>query len=119
MEITDLLIYTQKNNASDLHVSTGNPPILRVHGEIMPYKTEPLTADTVKQMLYSIMTEQQRSDYERDFELDFAISFGENLRFRVNAFNTFNGPAAVLRAIPNYIQTLEELHAPEILKHLC
>jgi Tfp pilus assembly pilus retraction ATPase PilT len=53
MEITDLLIYTQKNNASDLHLSTGNPPILRVHGEIMPYKIDPLTVDNVKHMLYS------------------------------------------------------------------
>src|SRR5271154_594530 len=113
MEITDLLIYTQKNNASDLHLSTGNPPVLRVHGEMMPYKTDPLTTDNVKHMLYSIMTEQQRSDYERDFEIDFAISFGENLRFRVNAFNTFNGPAAVLRVIPNTILSLDELAAPE------
>ena len=66
-------------------------------------------------MLYSIMTEQQRSDYERDLDVDFAISFGENLRFRVNAFNTMNGPAAVLRTIPNHIKTLEELGAPEVI----
>lgn len=119
MEITDLLIYAQKNNASDLHLSTGNPPILRVHGEIMPYKTDVMTSDTVKQMLYSIMTEQQRSEYERDLEFDFAISFGDNMRFRVNAFNTLNGPAAVLRTIPTHIQSLEEVGAPEILKRLC
>jgi twitching motility protein PilT len=119
MDITDLLIYTQKNNASDLHLSTGNPPILRVHGEMMPHKSDPLTAEAIKTMLYSIMTEQQRADYERDFELDFAISFGENLRFRVNAFNTFGGPAAALRIIPSRIQTLDELETPQILKHLC
>ncbi len=70
MEITDLLIFTQKNKASDLHLSTGNPPILRIHGEMMPYKTGPLSTDDVKQMLFSIMTEQQRSDYERDLEID-------------------------------------------------
>lgn len=119
MEITDLLVFTQKNKASDLHLSTANPPILRINGDMMPYKGAPLTVDDVKRMLYSIMTEQQRSDYERDFELDFAISFGADMRFRVNAFNTLNGPAAVLRVIPNRIQSLEELNAPEILKKLC
>jgi len=119
MEITDLLVFTQKNQASDLHLSTGNPPILRVHGEMMPYKSPAMSGDEVKRMLYSIMTEQQRSDYERDFEIDLAISFGEDMRFRVNAFNTMNGPAAVLRTIPNRIQSLEEIAAPEILKKLC
>jgi twitching motility protein PilT len=86
---------------------------------MLPYKTNALTVDDVKQMLFSIMTEQQRSDYERDLEIDFAISFGEDMRFRVNAFNTLNGPAAVLRTIPNQIQPLESLGAPEILKKLC
>jgi twitching motility protein PilT len=119
MEITDLLVFTQKNKASDLHLSASNPPVLRIHGQMTPYKTNPLTVEDVKQMLYSIMTEQQRSDYERDFELDFAISFGENMRFRVNAFNTLNGPAAVLRTIPDRILSLEELGAPDILKKLC
>jgi twitching motility protein PilT len=119
MEITDLLISTQKNKASDLHLSTGNPPILRIHGEMVPYKAPPLIADDIKRMLYSVMTEQQRSDYERDLELDFAISFADDMRFRVNAFNTLNGPAAVMRAIPNEIVSLETLGAPEILKKLC
>jgi len=119
VEITDLLISTQKNNASDLHLSTGNPPILRIHGEMMPYKAPPLVTDDVKRMLYSIMTEQQRSDYERDLELDFAISFSDDMRFRVNAFNTMNGPAAVLRTIPNDIKSLEAVGAPEVLKKLC
>lgn len=119
MEITDLLIFTQKNNASDLHISAGSPPILRIHGEMVPYKGDPLTAEDIKQMLYSVMTENQRSEYERDLELDFAISFGSNLRFRVNAFNTLNGAAAVLRSIPNRVLNLEELGAPEILKKLC
>ena len=119
MEITDLLVFTQKNKASDLHISTGNPPILRIHGEMMPYKAPGMTSDDVKRMLYSIMTEQQRSDYERDLEIDFAISFGEDMRFRVNAFNTMNGAAAVLRISPNRILSLEELAAPEVLKKLC
>lgn len=118
MEITDLLVFTKKNKASDLHLSTNNPPYLRIHGEMIPYKTAPLTTDDIKLMLYSIMTEQQRSDYERDLEIDFAISFGQDIRFRVNAFNTMNGPAAVMRTIPNTILSLEQLGAPEVLKKL-
>jgi len=119
MEITDLLVFVQKNKASDLHLSAGSPPILRLNGDMVPYKGDPLSADDVKNMLYSIMTEQQRAEYERDFDIDFAISFGNNLRFRVNAFNTLNGAAAVLRNIPSRIMSLEELGAPEILKKLC
>lgn len=119
MEITDLLVFTQKNKASDLHISAGNPPILRIHGEMVPYKGSPLSADEIKKMLYSIMTEQQRAEYERELELDFAISFGDNMRFRVNAFNTLLGAAAVLRTIPSEVQNLEKLGAPEILKKLC
>lgn len=118
MEITDLLIYAQKNNASDLHLSTSNAPILRVNGDMIPMKANKLTVDDVKMMIYSIMTEQQRSDYERDLEIDFAISFGENMRFRVNAFNTINGPAAVLRTIPTKIFSLDDLGAPDILRNL-
>lgn len=119
MEVTDLLIYTQRNKASDLHLSPNNPPILRVNGEIVAYKAPPISGDEVKRMLYSIMTEQQRSDFERDLELDFAISFGENMRFRVNAFNTLNGTAAVMRSIPPTVQSLDSIHAPDILKKLC
>ena len=118
MEITDLLIFSQKNNASDLHLSVGSPPILRVNGDMLPTKNPALSADDIKSMIYSIMTEQQRADYERDWELDFAISFGENMRFRVNAFNTIYGPAAVMRSIPTRVLSLEELQAPEILKSL-
>jgi twitching motility protein PilT len=120
MEITDLLIFTDKNKASDLHLSTNNPPVLRIHGEMTPYKDSgPLSADEVKRMLYSIMTEQQRAEFERDLEIDFAISLGKDMRFRVNAFNTLNGPAAVLRTIPTKILSLEDLNAPAILKKLC
>ncbi len=118
MEITDLLFASQKNGASDLHLSVGTPPILRVNGDILPLKADPLTADDVRGMVYSVMTEQQRSDYERDLETDFAISFSDKMRFRVNAFTTLSGPAAVLRTIPTKILTLEELNAPEVLTRL-
>ena len=119
MEITDLLISTLRNNASDLHLSSGNPPIMRVDGDMMPVNAPPVEGDTVKQMLYSIMTDQQRSEYEREYEVDFSVSFGEDMRFRVNAFNTIDGPGAVFRAIPTQVLSLEQLGAPEVLKRLC
>jgi len=118
MDITDLLVLTKKNNASDLHLAAGNPPILRTYGDMVPHNSEPLTVENIKNMIYSIMTEQQRSEYERDLEIDFAISFGNNMRFRINAFNTLAGPAAVLRTIPTEVLSLESLQAPEVLKKL-
>jgi twitching motility protein PilT len=119
MEITDLLVATHKNKASDLHISTKNPPIMRVNGDMLPLDMPALSADEVKRMLYSIMSEQQRSDYERDLELDFSISFAADMRFRVNTFNTIYGAAAVFRTIPTKILSLDELAAPEVLKRLC
>ncbi len=118
MEITELLVFSQKNKASDLHLSTGSPPILRVHGEMIPMKMPPLTGEKIKHLLYSILTEQQRTDYERELEIDFALSFSQEMRFRVNAFNNIAGPAAVMRSIPTKILTLEQLNAPPILKEL-
>lgn len=118
MEITELLLFAQKNHASDLHITSGSPPIVRIHGEIIPMKMPPLTGDDVKHLIYSIMTEQQRAEYERDLETDFSISFSNNMRFRVNAFTTIHGPAAVFRDIPTEILTLEKLGAPEVLKRL-
>ncbi len=119
MEITDLLIYTKQHNASDLHLSSGNPPIVRVHGDMRPTNDSyVLQPDDVKQMLYSIMTEHQRSEFEREYEIDFSIAFGDQMRFRVNAFNTLNGPSAVFRAIPTEILSLEDLNAPPLFKDL-
>lgn len=119
MEITDLLAATFQNKASDLHISTKNPPIMRVSGDMLPLDMPPLEADDVKRMLYSIMTEQQRSEYERELEIDFSISFSDEMRFRVNAFNTIAGAAAVFRTIPTKILSLETLRTPDVLKKLC
>ncbi len=120
MDITDLLAVSHQNRASDLHLSSGSPPIIRVNGDIMPIKTSPpLSPEAIKEMLYSVMTDQQRSEYEGQWELDFSISFGQASRFRVNAFNTMKGPAAVFRTIPTKILSLDELGAPDIFKKLC
>ena len=117
-EIIDLLIFAQKNNASDLFLSVGNPPIIRINGDLVPHKAPPLEENELKQMLYSIMSDQQRSEYERDLELDFSFALGKEYRFRANCFNTLNGAASVLRTIPSEIQSLEQLEAPEIFKKL-
>lgn len=119
MEITDLLMATHKNKASDLHLSTKNPPIMRVNGDMLPLDIPPLDQDTIKRMVYSIMTEQQRADYERELELDFSISFSDQMRFRVNVFNTIYGPGAVFRTIPTKILSLEQLGAPSVFQRLC
>ena len=119
MEITDLLVATYKNKASDLHLSARNPPLMRVNGNMLPLDMPELTAEEIKVMLYSVMTEQQRSEYERDLELDFSLTFNDEMRFRANVFNTIYGAAAVFRTIPTKILTLDQLEAPEVFKRLC
>jgi twitching motility protein PilT len=119
MEITELLAFAQQNKASDIHLTSDNPPILRVNGEIKPIKIAPLSPDETKTMIYSIMSEEQRAEYEQDHEIDFAISFGVTARFRVNAFTTNRGPAAVFRTIPTIVPTLDQLNAPPIFKRFC
>lgn len=116
MDITQLLAFTMQNNASDLHLSPTNPPIIRTHGQLKRVKADPLQSDDIRTMLYSVMTEDQRSDFEREMELDFAIAFGEKARFRVNAFTTRNGTAAVFRTIPSLIPSLAELELPAIMR---
>lgn len=117
MDLTQLLAFTMQNKASDLHLSPGNLPIIRVHGNLRRIKTETeLTSDMIRSMLYSVMTEQQRADYEKDLEIDLAISFGEKARFRVNAFTTRNGSAAVFRTIPSDVPTIQELDLPPVMR---
>jgi len=116
VDLTQLLAFTMQNNASDLHLSATNPPVIRVDGKLKRVKADALSTDDVRQMLYSVMSEDQRAVYEKDFEIDLAISFGEKARFRVNAYNTRNGAAAVFRVIPSDIPTMEDLDLPAAMK---
>lgn len=118
MDISELLAFTRKNNASDLHLASDHPPTLRISGSIVPLRVNALTADEVLGMLYSIMTENQRVTYEEEMEIDFAINFNDVGRFRVNAFNTIGGPSAVFRDIPTKILSFEELNLPPLLKKI-
>jgi len=116
VDLTQLLAFTMQNKASDLHLSATNPPMIRVDGRLKRVKADALSTDDVRQMLYSVMSEEQRASYEKDFEIDMAISFGEKARFRVNAYNTRNGTAAVFRVIPSDIPTMNDLDLPDAMK---
>lgn len=119
MDITELLAFARRNNASDLHISALHPPVLRIYGDMMPLKVDKLSPDQVKAMIYAVMTEHQRTEYERDMEHDFSVQFGDDMRFRANAFNTVHGPAITFRHIPTKIPTMGELQLPEVFSRLC
>ncbi|MGH1404532.1 MAG: type IV pilus twitching motility protein PilT [Alphaproteobacteria bacterium] len=116
MDLTQLLAFTMQNNASDLHLSAGNPPIIRVSGQMKRVKADALGSDDIRTMLYSVMTEEQRAEFEKNMELDFAIALGEKARFRVNGFTTRLGAAAVFRTIPTEIPTMEQLDLPPVMR---
>lgn len=116
MDLTQLLAFTMQNNASDLHLSAGSPAIIRVSGTLKRVKGDPLSSDDIRTMLYSVMTEDQRADYEKNMELDFAIALGEKARFRVNGFTSRLGSCAVFRTIPTVIPTMEELGLPPVMR---
>ena len=116
MDLTQLLAFTMQNKASDLHLSAGSPAVIRVHGTLKRVKGEPLTSDDIRTMLYSVMTEEQRSEYEKNMELDFAIALGEKARFRVNGFTSRLGSCAVFRTIPTEVPTMEQLDLPPVMR---
>jgi twitching motility protein PilT len=118
VDITELLTFAVKNNASDTHMSAGLPPMLRIHGDIRHLNVEPLDAKTVHAMIYDIMNDAQRKWFEENLEIDFAIDLAGVARFRVNAFNQDRGPAAAFRTIPAKVLSLEDLNAPKVFKDI-
>lgn len=118
MDISELLAFSVKNKASDLHLSAGLPPMIRVHGDVRRINLPPLEHKDVHAMIYDIMNDGQRKTYEERLEIDFSFEIPGLSRFRVNAFNQDRGAAAVLRTIPSKILTLEDLHAPKIFAEL-
>lgn len=118
MDIAELLAFAIQTGASDLHLSGGSPPVLRIDGALRRIKADPLSGELIRTMIHTLMSETQRKLYEAELETDFSIAFGDDARFRVNAFTNKEGSAAVFRAIPTVIKTLEELHAPSILARL-
>ncbi len=118
MDITQLLAFSVKNNASDLHLSAGLPPMIRVHGDVRRINVEPLDHKAVHAMVYDIMSDAQRKHYEEFLEVDFSFEIPSLARFRVNAFNQARGAGAVFRTIPSKVLTLEDLNAPKIFGEL-
>jgi twitching motility protein PilT len=118
MDITQLLAFSAKNKASDLHLSAGLPPMIRVHGDVRRINVEPLDHKQVHAMVYDLMTEANRKVYEENLEVDFSFEIEGLARFRVNAFNQNRGAAAVFRTIPSKILTLEQLNCPKIFADL-
>jgi twitching motility protein PilT len=118
MDITQLLAFAVKNKASDLHLSAGLPPMIRVNGDVRRINVEALDHKQVHDMVYDIMNDSQRKHYEETLECDFSFEIQGLSRFRVNAFNQNRGAGAVFRTIPSKILTLEQLNAPKIFAEL-
>ncbi|EGF11704.1 twitching motility protein PilT [Neisseria bacilliformis ATCC BAA-1200] len=118
MQITDLLAFGVKNKASDLHLSSGLPPMIRVHGDIRRINLPEMNAEEVGHMVTSVMNDLQRKNYQQNLETDFSFELPNVARFRVNAFNTNRGPAAVFRTIPSKVLTLDDLKAPRIFQKI-
>ncbi len=116
VDIAQLLAFAVKNSASDLHLSAGVPPMIRVDGDIKRVNMPALEHKEVHSMVYDIMNDKQRKDFEEFFETDFSFEIPGLARFRVNAFNHNRGAGAVFRTIPSKILTLEDLGAPKIFQ---
>ena len=118
MDISELLAFVVKNKASDLHLSAGLPPMIRVHGDIRRINLPPMEHKDVHAMVYDIMNDGQRKSYEETLECDFSFAIPNLARFRVNAFNQQRGAGAVMRTIPSKVLSLEELKAPNIFREI-
>lgn len=118
MDITELLAFSVQHNASDLHLSAATPPMIRVDGDVRRINIPEFDAKQVQALIYDIMNDKQRKEYEERLETDFSFAVPDLARFRVNAFNTDRGPAAVFRTIPSEVLTLEQIDAPAIFKEI-
>ncbi|MCC6219820.1 MAG: type IV pilus twitching motility protein PilT [Deltaproteobacteria bacterium] len=118
MDIAQLLTFTYQQGGSDLHISAGEPPIIRVHGDMKKVKLPVLSPEQTHAMLYDIMGDSQRKVFEEYNDIDFSIELGEGARFRVNVFRQRRGMGAVFRTIPTAIMSLEQLGLPSILAQL-
>ncbi|RUO78973.1 type IV pilus twitching motility protein PilT [Pseudidiomarina taiwanensis] len=118
MDITELLSFAVKHKSSDLHLSAGSPPLIRVDGDVRKINIPELDHKQVQALVYEIMNDRQRREYEENLECDFSFEVPDLARFRVNVFVQNRGAAAVLRTIPSDVLTLDQLGAPEIFKSI-
>jgi len=118
MDITELLAFSAKQNASDLHLSAGLPPMIRVDGDVRRINLPPMGHKEVHALIYDIMNDRQRKDFEEFFETDFSFEVPGVARFRVNAFNHNRGSGAVFRTIPSKVLTMEDLGMGQVFKDI-
>ncbi|TDJ35035.1 MAG: type IV pilus twitching motility protein PilT [Gammaproteobacteria bacterium] len=118
MDITELLAFSAKQGASDLHLSAGLPPMIRVDGDVRRINLPPLEHTEVHSLIYEIMNDKQRKDYEEFLETDFSFEVPGVARFRVNAFNQNRGAGAVFRTIPSKVLTMEDLEMGEVFRDI-
>src|SRR6218665_2028787 len=118
MDITELLAFSAKQGASDLHLSAGLPPMIRVDGDVRRINLPALDQKEVQALIYDIMNDRQRKDFEEDLETDFSFEVPGVARFRVNAFNQNRGAGAVFRTIPSKVLSMEDLGMGEIFKKI-
>lgn len=118
MDITELLSFTVQQGASDLHITAGMPPVIRVDGDVRRIKLPALEQKQVQTLIYDIMNDKIRKDFEDKFEADFSFEVPGLARFRVNAFNQNRGAAAVFRTIPSKVLTMDQLGMGKVFQDL-
>ena len=119
MDITELLAFSVKQGASDLHLSAGLPPMIRVDGDVRRINLPPLEHKQVHDLMYDIMNDKQRKDFEEFLETDFSFEVPGVARFRVNAFNQKRGAAGVFRTIPSKVLSMEDLGLSQVFRDIC
>lgn len=118
LHIDDLLEFTVAQGASDLHLSMGSPPMIRVDGKMLKLELQGLTRDDIQRLILESLNSELKKIFEADFEVDFSREVSDSTRFRCNVFRQINGVAASFRVIPANIRSFEELGLPEVLKRL-
>ncbi len=119
LDIPSLLRFAVTQKASDLHLSAGEAPMLRIHGDMVRVDTSPLTKEEAHRLIFDVMNDAQRRVFQERLECDFAFALDDTLRFRVNAFVQNRGEGAVFRTIPTKIPKFDELGLPTVLRHMC
>jgi twitching motility protein PilT len=119
LKIQQLFKLMVDSNASDLHITSGTAPGLRIHGEVIKVKTTPLTGEDTKRLIYQILSEDQKNEFEKRLELDFSFGIKGLARFRANVFNSKGAVAAVFRVIPSIIPDFKALNLPNVLLKMC
>jgi twitching motility protein PilT len=119
MDITELLTFAHRSGASDVHLSAGEPPRVRIHGDMKRLEHPPLQAEDVHNMVFDIMSDGLRKTFQETYDVDFSFELGDVARFRVNVFRGRRGEGAVFRTIPTKVMTIEDLGLPPILKEIC